>query len=178
MPKLKHVFVQYKHQSTNVHLLYCCWTFGGLLLDHSCHSLEMFMFFVTYCLEDRDRISITREDGPWLYCSKDCPYGSTHCNLWWLLDFLLCFHFYLQKGMKLKELCKKRKGWKKKSWPLTCEDVPLLFGLIDIKIISRVLRMARISKEQLFWCEEKIKKLDLCDGKLQRDPSPILFPCW
>ncbi|GMI89879.1 hypothetical protein like AT3G20260 [Hibiscus trionum] len=82
-----------------------------------------------------------------------------------------------KKGMKLKELRKKRKGWKKKSWPLTPDDVPLLFGLIDIKIISRVLRMARISKEQLFWCEEKIKKLDLCDGKLQRDPSPILFPC-
>ncbi|XVE91115.1 hypothetical protein DITRI_Ditri20bG0129200 [Diplodiscus trichospermus] len=82
-----------------------------------------------------------------------------------------------KKGMKLKELSKKGKGWKKKSWPQTGEDVPLLFGLIDIKIISRVLRMARISKEQLFWCEEKIKKLDLCDGKLQRDPSPILFPC-
>ncbi|XVF26458.1 hypothetical protein REPUB_Repub14bG0018300 [Reevesia pubescens] len=82
-----------------------------------------------------------------------------------------------KKGMKLKELRKRRKGWKKKSWPLTREDVPLLFGLIDIKIISRVLRMARISKEQLFWCEEKIKKIDLCDGKLQRDPSPILFPC-
>ncbi|KAE8723427.1 hypothetical protein F3Y22_tig00012385pilonHSYRG00006 [Hibiscus syriacus] len=82
-----------------------------------------------------------------------------------------------KKGMKLKELRKKRKGWKKKSWPLTPEDVPLLFGLIDVKIISRVLRMEKISKEQLFWCEEKIKKLDLCDGKLQRDPSPILFPC-
>ncbi|KAK8487387.1 hypothetical protein V6N13_093146 [Hibiscus sabdariffa] len=82
-----------------------------------------------------------------------------------------------KKGMKLKELRKKRKGWKKKSWPLTQDDVPLLFGLIDIKIISRVLRTASISKEQLFWCEEKIKKLDLCDGKLQRDPSPILFPC-
>ncbi|KAK8681454.1 hypothetical protein V6N13_053857 [Hibiscus sabdariffa] len=82
-----------------------------------------------------------------------------------------------KKGMKLKELRKKRKGWKKKSWPLAPDDVPLLFGLIDVKIISRVLRMAKISKEQLFWCEEKIKKIDLCGGKLQRDPSPILFPC-
>ncbi|XP_022724383.1 uncharacterized protein LOC111281063 [Durio zibethinus] len=82
-----------------------------------------------------------------------------------------------KKGVKLKELCKKTKGWKKKSRPLTHEDFPLLFGLIDIKIISRVLRMSRISKEQLFWCEEKMKKLDLSDGKLQRDPSPILFPC-
>ncbi|MBA0663243.1 hypothetical protein Goklo_003366 [Gossypium klotzschianum] len=100
-------------------------------------------------------------------------------NLGPLLDvqqlFFFC-HFYLQKGAKLKELCKKRKGWKKNTWPISHEDVPLLFGLIDIKIISRVLRMGRISKEELFWCEEKVKKLHFCDGKLERDPSPILFP--
>ncbi|KAK1577210.1 hypothetical protein Q3G72_019813 [Acer saccharum] len=83
----------------------------------------------------------------------------------------------VKKGKKLKELRKRRKGWKKKSWPQTWEDIELLFGLIDIKVMSRVLRMVRITKEQLFWCEEKMKKLDLTDGKLQRDPSPILFPC-
>lgn len=77
----------------------------------------------------------------------------------------------------MKELRKKRKGWKKKSWPATEEDVELLLGLIDVKILRRVLRMARISREQLLWCEEKMKKLDLSKGKLQRDPSPILFPC-
>lgn len=57
------------------------------------------------------------------------------------------------------------------------EDVELLFGLIDVKILCRVLRMVKISKEQLIWCEEKMKKLGLSDGKLERDPSPILFPC-
>ncbi|GMN62650.1 hypothetical protein TIFTF001_031717 [Ficus carica] len=82
-----------------------------------------------------------------------------------------------KKLVKLKELQKKRRGWKKRSWPSTQEDVHLLFSLIDVKLLSRVLRMARISKEQLFWCEEKMKKLDLVDGKLRRDPSPILFPC-
>ncbi|XP_065864249.1 uncharacterized protein [Euphorbia lathyris] len=82
-----------------------------------------------------------------------------------------------KKKMKLKELCKKSKGWKKKSWPQTYEDVELLFGIIDMKILSRVLRMVRISKEQLIWCEEKMKKLALSDGKLRRDPSPLLFPC-
>ncbi|KAL8098728.1 hypothetical protein AgCh_031461 [Apium graveolens] len=82
-----------------------------------------------------------------------------------------------QKEIRLKELRKKRKGWKKKSWPATEEDVELLLGLIDVKILRRVLRMARISREQLLWCEEKMKKLDLSKGKLQRDPSPILFPC-
>ncbi|KAK2653182.1 hypothetical protein Ddye_013038 [Dipteronia dyeriana] len=82
----------------------------------------------------------------------------------------------LKKGTKLKELRKRRKGWKKKSWPQTWEDIELLFALIDIKVMSRVLRMVRITKEQLFWCEEKMKKIDLTDGQLQRDPSPILFP--
>nr|XP_011467524.1 PREDICTED: uncharacterized protein LOC101310719 isoform X1 [Fragaria vesca subsp. vesca]XP_011467525.1 PREDICTED: uncharacterized protein LOC101310719 isoform X1 [Fragaria vesca subsp. vesca] len=81
-----------------------------------------------------------------------------------------------KKSMKLKELRKKRKSWKK-SWPQAQEDVQLLFSLVDVKVLSRVLRMGRISKEQLFWCEEKMKKLDLVDGKLWRDPSPTLFPC-
>ncbi|XP_028072010.1 uncharacterized protein LOC114274313 isoform X3 [Camellia sinensis] len=83
----------------------------------------------------------------------------------------------LQKEMKLKELQKRMKGWKKKSWPATQEEAELLLGLIDVKVMSRVLRLVRITKEQLFWCAEKMKKLDLSDGKLQRDPSPILFPC-
>ncbi|XP_057769460.1 uncharacterized protein LOC130989474 isoform X2 [Salvia miltiorrhiza] len=82
-----------------------------------------------------------------------------------------------KKAMKLKELWKRSKSYKKKSWPSTAEDVEMLLGLIDVKVLSRVLRMIRISKEQLFWCEEKMKKLGLPDGKLQRDPSPILFPC-
>ncbi|PKI75781.1 uncharacterized protein LOC116204590 [Punica granatum] len=87
----------------------------------------------------------------------------------------------VKKATKLKELKKKRKGWKKKSWPQAYEDVQLFFGLIDVKILSRALRMERITKEQLFWCEEKMKKLDVLSsdhGKLlQRDPSPVLFPC-
>lgn len=78
--------------------------------------------------------------------------------------------------MKLKELRKKKKGLNNKSWPSTYEEVELLFGLIDIKIISRVLRMVRITKEILLWSEDKMKKLDFSDGKLLRDPSPILFP--
>ncbi|KAK3004331.1 hypothetical protein RJ639_018555 [Escallonia herrerae] len=86
-------------------------------------------------------------------------------------------HSLERREMKLKELCKKGKSWKKNAWPAIEDEVELLFALVDAKIISRVLRMVRISTEQLFWCEEKMKKLDLSDGKLQRDPSPILFPC-
>jgi hypothetical protein len=45
------------------------------------------------------------------------------------------------------------------------EEVQLLFALIDIKVVSRVLRMARLSKEQLLWCEEKMSKLDLSENR-------------
>nr|XP_043607164.1 uncharacterized protein LOC122579122 [Erigeron canadensis] len=82
-----------------------------------------------------------------------------------------------KKKVRLKEMWNKRKTGKKNLWPATQEEVELLLGLIDVKVISRVLRMVKISKEQLFWSEEKMKKLDLsATGKLQRDPSPILFP--
>lgn len=82
-----------------------------------------------------------------------------------------------KKKVKLKELRKRTKNLKKKSWPSMPGDVDLLLGLIDVKVMNRVLRMEIISKEQLFWCEEKMKKLDINDGKLQRDPCIILFPC-
>ncbi|XP_047070417.1 uncharacterized protein LOC124678586 [Lolium rigidum] len=81
-----------------------------------------------------------------------------------------------KKEMKVKELFKKKKG-NSKTWPGTMEEVQLLFALTDIKVVSRVLRMAKLSKEQLLWCEEKMSKLDLSDNKLRRDGSPILFPC-
>ncbi|XP_010545493.1 PREDICTED: uncharacterized protein LOC104817846 [Tarenaya hassleriana] len=82
-----------------------------------------------------------------------------------------------KKRVKVKELCKRTRGWRKKSWPQTWEGVELLFALIDVKIVTRVLRMARVGKDQLVWCGEKMKKLDFPDGKLQRHPTPILFPC-
>ena len=82
----------------------------------------------------------------------------------------------LQKRVKAKELSKKTNGLRKKSWPQTWEGVQLLFAAIDIKLATRVLRMGKISKEQLLWCEEKMKKLNFSSGKLQRHPSPILFP--
>ncbi|KGN45410.1 uncharacterized protein LOC101216166 [Cucumis sativus] len=82
-----------------------------------------------------------------------------------------------KKKTKLKEVRKKSKGWKQKTCPQTYEDMQLLFGVVDIKIITRLLKMSRITKEQLLWCEEKMNKLDVSNGKLRRDPSPLLFPC-
>ncbi|XP_031106043.1 uncharacterized protein LOC116010684 [Ipomoea triloba] len=82
-----------------------------------------------------------------------------------------------KKTIKLKDQRKRTKNWKNQSWPTTPVDVDLLLGLIDVKVMARVLRMEKITKEQLFWCEGKMKKLDVSDGKLQRDPAVLLFPC-
>lgn len=49
-------------------------------------------------------------------------------------------------------------------------------ALIDLKVVSRVLRTTDLSEEQMHWCEDKMTKVKVCDGKLQRDSSPLFFP--
>ncbi|XP_028772082.1 uncharacterized protein LOC114729261 [Neltuma alba] len=83
-----------------------------------------------------------------------------------------------KKAMKLKELKRKKKGWKKWSWPQKQEDLQLLMGLIDIRILSRVMRMTRITKEQLFWCEEKMKKLNVTHNRYRVERSSLLSLKW
>lgn len=52
----------------------------------------------------------------------------------------------------------------------------MLMALIDLKVVSRVLRMNELNDEQLHWCEDKMSKVKVSDGKLQRDSSPLFFP--
>ncbi|CAL9055640.1 unnamed protein product [Musa banksii] len=75
---------------------------------------------------------------------------------------------------RLKDLSKRRRCLTKKKRKGE-EDMEILMGLIDMKIVSRVLRMPEISQEQLRWCEEKMSKVKVLDGKIQRDSSPLFF---
>lgn len=52
----------------------------------------------------------------------------------------------------------------------------ILMGLIDLKLVSRVLRMTELSEEQLHWCEAKMSKVRILDGIYHRDSSPLFFP--
>lgn len=54
----------------------------------------------------------------------------------------------------------------------------VLLGLIDLKVVARVLRMPEVTDQQLHWCEEKMNRLrvDIRDGSLHRDPAPLFFP--
>ncbi|KAK9668800.1 hypothetical protein RND81_13G087600 [Saponaria officinalis] len=86
----------------------------------------------------------------------------------------------------LKKHCKKKKS-KLKELQSSCillrkrkierrEEMEILMALIDLQVVSRVLRMADITQQQLQWCEAKMCKVTLLEGKLQRDSSPLFFP--
>ncbi|KAG2664528.1 hypothetical protein I3760_16G086100 [Carya illinoinensis] len=80
-----------------------------------------------------------------------------------------------KKKTKLKDL---RGAWKclRKRRLKVDEEMEILMGLIDLKVVSRVLRMKEISEEQMHWCEEKMSKVGILEGKLQRDSSTLFFP--
>nr|GMD37983.1 uncharacterized protein LOC109159598 isoform X1 [Ipomoea batatas] len=57
------------------------------------------------------------------------------------------------------------------------EELEILMAEIDLKVVSRVLRMKEQNGEQLHWCEDKMSKVKISDnGKLHRDSSPLFFP--
>lgn len=81
----------------------------------------------------------------------------------------------MQKKLKLKDLrrtrnCLRRRRLKEE------EEMEVLMALIDTKVVSRVMRMTDITEEQLQWCDDKMRKVRVGDGKLQRDSSPLFFP--
>ncbi|GKV23554.1 hypothetical protein SLEP1_g33263 [Rubroshorea leprosula] len=80
-----------------------------------------------------------------------------------------------KKKIKLKDLRRARKCIRKRKLTVE-EEMEILMGLIDLKVVSRVLRMSDLSEEQLHWCEEKMSKVRVLDGKFQRDSSPLFFP--
>ncbi|KAK4752576.1 hypothetical protein SAY87_021374 [Trapa incisa] len=55
-------------------------------------------------------------------------------------------------------------------------EMEILMALIDLNVVSRVLRISDLSEEQLHWCEEKMSKVRIWQGRLQRDSSPLFFP--
>ncbi|XVF09606.1 hypothetical protein REPUB_Repub07fG0108300 [Reevesia pubescens] len=80
-----------------------------------------------------------------------------------------------KKKMKLKDLRRAHKCIRKRKLKVE-KEMEILMGLIDLKVVSRVLRMSDLSEQQLHWCEEKMSKVRILDGELQRDSSPLFFP--
>ncbi|XP_028762086.1 uncharacterized protein LOC114720595 [Neltuma alba] len=55
-------------------------------------------------------------------------------------------------------------------------DVEQMMAQVQLKLISRVLSMSRLSKDQLIWCNDKLNRISFVDRKVHVDPSFLLFP--
>ncbi|XP_017701314.2 uncharacterized protein LOC103719570 [Phoenix dactylifera] len=80
-----------------------------------------------------------------------------------------------KKKMRLKDLGRQRRCLKKRRIKHE-QEMEILMSLIDMKVVSRVLRMPNISAEQLHWCDGKMSKVRVGNGKIERDSSPLFFP--
>ncbi|XP_062193215.1 uncharacterized protein LOC133896634 [Phragmites australis] len=108
--------------------------------------------------------------------------SSTHVELQNPSDHDLMAHIHaaLQKKEKrLKDLLRTGncivKKFKKPKEDRTNQN--LFFSQVDMRLVARVLRMPRITSEQLQWCKAKLDNIILVDRKIHREPSFLLFPC-
>ncbi|KAK4841546.1 hypothetical protein QYF36_006247 [Acer negundo] len=53
----------------------------------------------------------------------------------------------------------------------------MFFAQVELRLVSRVLNMSKLTTEQLFWCHEKLVNINLSNRKLLLEPSFLLFPC-
>uniref|UniRef100_A0A0D6QYF6 Ribosomal protein L34Ae n=1 Tax=Araucaria cunninghamii TaxID=56994 RepID=A0A0D6QYF6_ARACU len=80
------------------------------------------------------------------------------------------------KELKVRELQRRGRCIIKRLDPRTGEGLEILMALVDIKLVYRVLKMSRITSDQLQWCLKKLNKLGVSHGKVQRGRSTLLFP--
>ncbi|KAM7508011.1 hypothetical protein LguiA_018464 [Lonicera macranthoides] len=87
----------------------------------------------------------------------------------------------IKKERKLKDIlrsgnCILRK-YRKCREDSNADQVLYFFSQVDMKLVSRVLNMSRITTDQLIWCRNKLSKISLVDRKIHIEPSFLLFPC-
>lgn len=76
----------------------------------------------------------------------------------------------------MKNLLRRRSCWLKRTKPLD-ESQEVLFSMIDMKLVSMVLKMRFISTHQLEWCQEKLNNINLEEERVTRGCSTsCLFP--
>ncbi|KAH7683976.1 Ribosomal protein L34Ae protein [Dioscorea alata] len=84
-----------------------------------------------------------------------------------------------KKEKKLKDILRTGnclvKKFKKPREDRSNQDI--FFSQVDLKLVSRVLRMPKMTTDQLIWCHKKLEKITFSDGKVQRESAFLLFPC-
>lgn len=89
----------------------------------------------------------------------------------------------MQKEKKLKEILrsqscivKKFKKNESKSSSVRVKD-ELLIAQIELRVVSRVMTMSKLTTEKLIWCQEKIDRMSFNGRKIHMEPSFSLLPC-
>lgn len=84
-----------------------------------------------------------------------------------------------KKERKLKDILRTGnclvKKFKKPKEDRSNQDI--FFSQVDLKLVARVLRMSRITTDQLVWCHAKLSNISFIEGRVHREPSFLLFPC-
>ncbi|ESW30647.1 hypothetical protein PHAVU_002G171100 [Phaseolus vulgaris] len=56
-------------------------------------------------------------------------------------------------------------------------DQEQLLAQVGLRLVSRVLHMKKLRKDQLMWCNEKLNRIKFVGRKVQVEPSLLFFPC-
>ncbi|GAB2241993.1 hypothetical protein Droror1_Dr00018768 [Drosera rotundifolia] len=48
---------------------------------------------------------------------------------------------------------------------------------VELRLVSRVIRMSKLTTDQLLWCHKKASKVNFVGGQVQVDSNFLLFPC-
>ncbi|KAM5567191.1 hypothetical protein ABKV19_015352 [Rosa sericea] len=48
---------------------------------------------------------------------------------------------------------------------------------VELRLVSRVLNMSKLTSDQLVWCHEKLDNINFVHRKVLMEPSFLLFPC-
>ncbi|XP_048633397.1 uncharacterized protein LOC106446031 [Brassica napus] len=81
------------------------------------------------------------------------------------------------KDVLKSERCIIRRFKKHKEEDSTEEQVLHFFSQVDMKLVTRVLNMSKLTKDHLVWCHNKLTKISFVNRRLHLDPSFCLFPC-
>ncbi|KAJ0242778.1 Zinc finger FYVE domain protein [Hirschfeldia incana] len=100
------------------------------------------------------------------------------------LKLLTDMRTHLQKKeKKIKEILrsqccivKKLKKNESKSSSVRVKD-ELLIAQIELRVVSRVMTMSKLTTEKLVWCREKLDKMSFNGRKIHMEPSFSLLPC-
>ncbi|KAA8532978.1 hypothetical protein F0562_032905 [Nyssa sinensis] len=55
-------------------------------------------------------------------------------------------------------------------------DHAMFFAQVELRLVSRVLNMSRLTSDQLVWCHKKLNKINFVSRKIHIEPSFLLFP--